>query len=214
MSKTCIKCEKKLDFSCFYKQGGGRSGYRGTCKKCLSITKKQYRKENLEKVRQKEKSYRSTRHEAERIKLWRKNNKEKQRQISARYYENNKEKCIQRGVQYISTMRRKSTQFLIRSNLSRRLNVALKNNQKKGSILVMLGCSIPELKKHLESQFQPGMSWDNYGLHGWHIDHIKPLAAFDLTDENQVKQACHYSNLQPLWAEDNLRKGTKHEQSQ
>lgn len=70
-----------------------------------------------------------------------------------------------------------------------------------------LGCSVEELKKHLESKFQPGMTWDNHGLHGWHIDHIKPLASFDLTDLEQVRQACHYTNLQPLWAKDNLRKG-------
>lgn len=64
-----------------------------------------------------------------------------------------------------------------------------------------------ELRAHLEAQFQAGMSWDNYGE--WHIDHIKPLASFDLEDTDQLKLACHYTNLQPLWAKDNLSKGAK-----
>lgn len=63
--------------------------------------------------------------------------------------------------------------------------------------------------KHLEAKFAPGMTWDNYGVDGWHIDHIMPLAAFDLTDEQQRQQACHYTNLQPLWAAENLAKGAK-----
>lgn len=58
----------------------------------------------------------------------------------------------------------------------------------------------------MERQFKPGMSWDNYGQYGWHIDHIKPLARFDLRDPVQVKQAWHYTNLQPLWWHENLAK--------
>lgn len=95
--------------------------------------------------------------------------------------------------------------FKISSNLRHRLNQAIRNQQKSGSAVSDLGCSIPALKLHLEEQFQPGMSWKNYGQ--WHIDHIKPLASFDLTDREDFLQANHYTNLQPLWAEDNLRKG-------
>lgn len=99
--------------------------------------------------------------------------------------------------------------FKLSDILRSRLNKAIKNNQKAGSAVADLGCSIEELKIHLESQFQEGMSWGNYGLKGWHIDHIKPLASFDLTKEEELKEACHYTNLQPLWAEDNLSKGAK-----
>tara|TARA_R110000751_G_scaffold131998_3_gene234420 strand:- start:438 stop:656 length:219 start_codon:yes stop_codon:yes gene_type:complete len=69
---------------------------------------------------------------------------------------------------------------------------------------------------HLEDQFQDGMSWENYGrpngdyLEGWHIDHIKPCALFNLEDASQQKECFHYTNLQPLWAEDNLSKGDKY----
>jgi hypothetical protein len=70
-----------------------------------------------------------------------------------------------------------------------------------------LGCSWAYLVKHIESNFTEGMSWDNYGE--WHIDHIKPLAKFDLTDQVEQARACHYTNLQPLWAKDNIAKGAR-----
>jgi hypothetical protein len=91
-------------------------------------------------------------------------------------------------------------------NLRGRLNKALHGNYKAGSAVNDLGCSIAELKQHLESQFKPGMSWDNYGRNGWHIDHITPLCRFNLQDEIEFKKACHFTNLQPLWAGDNLEK--------
>jgi hypothetical protein len=65
--------------------------------------------------------------------------------------------------------------------------------------------------KYLESKFQSGMTWENYGKNGWHIDHIRPLSSFNLIDDKQLKLACHYTNLQPLWAKDNLVKSNKWE---
>jgi hypothetical protein len=73
----------------------------------------------------------------------------------------------------------------------------------------LIGCTIPELMAHLESQFQEGMTWQNRGRNGWHVDHIIPCAAFDLTDPEQQRQCFHYTNLQPLWEADNIRKGAK-----
>ncbi len=96
-------------------------------------------------------------------------------------------------------------QFRLSKVLRSRTSLALKKNQKTGSAIRDLGCSISELKPYLENQFQPGMSWENYGE--WHIDHIMPLSSFDLTDRKQFKKACHFTNLQPLWAEDNIAKG-------
>ena len=75
----------------------------------------------------------------------------------------------------------------------------------------MLGCSIDELKGYLESKFENGMSWENYGKGGWHIDPIKPCASFDLRSELNQKKCFHYTNLQPLWWEDNLSKGSIYE---
>jgi len=90
-----------------------------------------------------------------------------------------------------------------------RLWDALNGRQKTGSAIKLLGCTVDELRQHLESQFKDGMTWGNWGRSGWHIDHKKPLVLFDLTDPAQLAEACHYSNLQPLWAIDNLKKGGK-----
>ncbi len=105
--------------------------------------------------------------------------------------------------------RKNDVQFKLECVLRKRLSDAVRNNRKNGSAVKDLGCNIEQLKKYLESKFQSGMSWDNYGLHGWHIDHIKPLSIFNLEDRNQLLEACHYTNLQPLWAKDNLIKGNK-----
>lgn len=102
-------------------------------------------------------------------------------------------------------------QFRLASNLRGRLGVALKQGSKVGSAVDDLGCSINELREHLESKFQPGMTWENWGRGRgkWQIDHIMPLAAFNLTDRQHVLLACYYLNLQPLWWEDNLAKHDK-----
>lgn len=100
--------------------------------------------------------------------------------------------------------------FRLKTILRVRLREALKNNHKTGSAISDLGCSISELKKYLESKFQPGMSWENHSNNGWHIDHIIPLDSFDLENPEELKKACHYTNLQPLWCKDNLRKSNKY----
>ena len=107
----------------------------------------------------------------------------------------------------ISERRKTDVLFKLRGLLRTRLRTALSGNYKSGSAIKSLGCSLDEFKKHMESKFKPGMNWDNHGLYGWHIDHIKPLASFNLSDVNQLNEACHFTNLQPLWAKDNLVKG-------
>jgi hypothetical protein len=71
----------------------------------------------------------------------------------------------------------------------------------------LVGCTLDDLVTYLESKFQSGMCWDNRNF--WHIDHIRPLASFDLTDVEQQRIAFHFTNLQPLWARDNIRKGAR-----
>lgn len=73
-----------------------------------------------------------------------------------------------------------------------------------------MGCTQEQFRNHLELQFQPGMTWENYGKYGWHIDHIRPLASFNFKDPEDQKKAVHFTNLQPLWARDNLSKGAKY----
>jgi len=74
----------------------------------------------------------------------------------------------------------------------------------------LLGCTWQKFKDHIEEKFEKGMTWDNYGIHGWHIDHIKPCAAFDLTDPEQQKKCFNYINLQPLWEKDNFSKNSRY----
>jgi len=97
----------------------------------------------------------------------------------------------------------------ISRNLRSRLNKAIQYSYKVGSAVRDLGCTIKDFKVYLESKWLPNMSWNNYGLKGWHIDHIKPLSSFDLTNPEELKKARHYTNLQPLWEVDNLRKSSK-----
>lgn len=97
--------------------------------------------------------------------------------------------------------------FKLRVNLRTRLRLAIKNNQKVGSAIKDLGCTVEELKIYLESKFSEGMSWENHGE--WHIDHIKPLSSFNLTDRKELLKAVNWSNLQPMWAFDNVMKGAK-----
>lgn len=97
----------------------------------------------------------------------------------------------------------------IRRALRADIQRQLKRNKKTGSHINDLGCSVDELKKHIESQFQSGMTWENWGLRGWHIDHIKPLCSFNLSDRNEFLQAVHYTNLQPMWWNENLSKKRK-----
>ena len=73
----------------------------------------------------------------------------------------------------------------------------------------LLGVSMNEVRAYLELQFKSGMTWENYGYKGWHIDHIIPCASFDLTDPEQQRRCFHYTNLQPLWWHENLAKGDK-----
>jgi hypothetical protein len=96
------------------------------------------------------------------------------------------------------------------SNLRSRINSALKakNARKNTKTLALVGCSVAELHAHLQSKFTSAMTWDNYGPY-WHVDHIRPLASFDLTCPRQQEIAFHYSNLQPLEASENLRKSAK-----
>ena len=104
--------------------------------------------------------------------------------------------------------RNASPNWVVRNRMQTRLHTFLSatGTEKTLSFQEYVGCSPKELVAYLEEQFLEGMDWTNHGVHGWHIDHIQPCASFDLTDPEQQRQCFHYTNLQPLWAEDNLRK--------
>jgi hypothetical protein len=115
----------------------------------------------------------------------------------------------EKALQARSNWRKTSPTYKVIRNVRTRLRELIKNRSIQTSELT--GCTGKELVGYLEAQFKPGMTWDNYGIDGWHIDHIRPCASFDLTDPEQQKQCFHYTNLQPLWAADNLAKSDKWE---
>ena len=135
---------------------------------------------------------------ADKIKFWRKTN-----------YELNKEKIIADTAEYKNKRRKTDIGFKILTNLRCRLYKAVKNGSKAKRTLELLGCTVEHLKQYLKSRFTEGMSWDNYGLYGWHIDHKTPCANFDLSKESEQRACFHYTNLQPLWAEENHKKSNK-----
>lgn len=163
-----------------------------SCPYCYKIQKKQYNALNQERLKFKKKDY----YEANREHL-----KEQMRSYhkSRIVISNAKSKD-----KYSSNI-----EYKLCKNLRNRLNIAIKNNQKNGSAVSDLGCSIDELKKHLESLFEPGMTWENWSINGWHIDHKIALCYFDLSDREQFLEACNYKNLQPIWAKDHYKKSAK-----
>ena len=86
------------------------------------------------------------------------------------------------------------------------LRQVLVGRDKTGSSLEYLGCSIEDFRERIESLWEKGMNWENFGRNGWHIDHITPCSWFDLTDDKQAKECFNYKNLQPMWESDNCSK--------
>lgn len=120
-------------------------------------------------------------------------------------------KRLKKAAEYANSRYAEEVGYRLERVLRSRLAMALKGvkGKKTCSALKLLGCSVPCLENHLESLFKPGMTWENHGP-VWHIDHIKPCAAFDLTDLEQQKICFHWSNFQPLFALENLQKSDKY----
>jgi len=107
---------------------------------------------------------------------------------------------------YFRERRKIDLNFRLLHVLRCRLNRVIRGKVKIDSTKNLLGCSLQKLKQHLEKRFKKGMTWNNYGRYGWHIDHIIPCCNFNLNKPSEQKKCFHYTNLQPLWAEENLRK--------
>jgi hypothetical protein len=130
-------------------------------------------------------------------------NKEHIKKLKQKYYQDNKER-----INRLSKERRRTDiNFKIKHNLRTRLRKALKGINKSASTMELIGCTIDELRNHIESQFKPWMTWKNYGL--WDIDHVKAMATFDLTCPLQQRECCNWNNLQPMDHIENIRKGAK-----
>jgi hypothetical protein len=186
--KTCIKCSEEKSPCEFHQDKVRPSGLHPVCKKCRKAIRRIRYERNKVKILAQNKTYKAV-------------NKDAIKQKDIEYRVDNRKEISRKQLDRI----RNHPPTRIAHNLRSRMYQAVTRGFKTGSAVRDLGCSIPEFMLHVESQFTDNMSWDNYGQ--WHLDHIEPLAGFDLTDRQQFLKAAHYTNYQPLWAKDNLMKG-------
>lgn len=136
-------------------------------------------------------------------------NKDYLKNIKKEYYQKNKEKIKAQHNKYKKQKYKNDLSFKLKHLLRGRLYLALKGLIKKESALKLLGCDVDFFKKYIESQFQEGMTWENYAHDTWHIDHIKSCYTFDLTKLEEQEKCFHFSNMRPLWSKDNLSRSKK-----
>lgn len=210
----------------------------------ILISQKLYREKNVDKIKSSAKIWREKNKpkQAEYLEKYQEENKEGLKEYRKKYYLKNRDKILKYHIDYDCENRDKlkeygkewrfknkdsinskarnkkktNIQFKMATILRGRLSVALKSAKAKKYFKTfdLLGCDIDFFIKYIESQFKEEMAWGKFGVEGIHIDHIKPCALFDLTDVGQQKECFHYSNLQPLWAFDNLSKGSFYEGKQ
>jgi hypothetical protein len=164
-----------------------------------SFGNRNFKKDDNHRKQKSKKRYQQTKDYYKKYRLL---NKEKYKKLSKSY-------GIKYQLKYHHKRKKIDINYKLKCLLRGRLRSALNGNYKSGSAVNDLGCSIEQFKKYIESKFTNDMSWNNHGICGWHIDHVKPLTSFDLTDRKQFLEACHYTNLQPLWWKDNISKGNK-----
>jgi len=177
--KICCHCKQILPLNAFSNDKLSLDSKTFICKKCKYYVDKKYRLTNKENIRKKKKEYKIK--NRTKISLHSKNYNKKKYKINLN--------------------------FRLLNILRSRIYLALKEKHKSLSTIKLIGCSVKKLRKYLEKQFKRGMTWGNYGLYSWHIDHIKPCASFDLSKVNEQQKCFNYKNLQPLWAKENLSKG-------
>ena len=200
--KICSKCKEGKELCEFNKKSVSKNGmqyYKSRCKKCQSEDEKIKRDSNPEQY-----------------KIWYDKTRVDRNKWRSEYYQSNKEIILERNKRYSKILQKnrkikyhEDNLYKLRHILSCRMRdlLKLKSFNKTKLFNKVIGCPPIFLKEHLEKQFTDGMSWENHGLYGWHVDHIIPLSS--AKTEEEIYELCHYTNLQPLWAEDNLKKGVK-----
>jgi len=204
-TKICSNCNIEKEVCNFHKWKYGPDGYKRICKECRKIESKTYYNNNNENIKLKVSNYR-------------KDNPEKVKELKKKIYERDKERILMVVKTYRENNRQKRNEYNrnrkiidpiynLKHLMNSRMRIFMKsqNITKKNKTFEIVGCNPKELKEHLENQFKNGMTWDNQGK--WHIDHIIPLSSGNT--EEEIIKLCHYTNLQPLWAIDNMKKGSK-----
>lgn len=196
IEKECSVCFENKDISNFTLNVRSNDFYSKTCKSCKSEYDKQFYTENKEEKVEYSKTYRDM-------------NKALVSKKQSEFYKLNKGKYNPRYREYAAKQRLTNPLYKLTQNVRSRVLCFLKtkNIKKQSHTFELIGCNKETLKNHLEVQFKDGMTWENQGKFGWHIDHIIPLSSGKT--EEEIYKLCHYTNLQPLWAVDNLKKGAK-----
>ncbi|MDD4242748.1 MAG: hypothetical protein PHG08_00410 [Bacilli bacterium] len=222
--KKCSKCGVEKDESEFSKNKNTMDGLQIHCKECVSIYKKDYYISNKETILEKRKSYYENNKEfcLSRQKEYVDNNKENYKRRQKNYRESHKDEASQYQKEYFKNNNSNIKKYKNNYNKARRkidplfrltydirsligkciINGGFKKSSQTAAIL---GCTFAEFKLYIEKQFSQGMCWDN--RHLWHLDHIYPVSLAE--SEEHLLQLNHYTNFQPLWAEENLKKGNK-----
>ena len=219
-TKKCITCNIEKSVDMFYKRADAIDGYRNQCKECFNKVDKQNKEAKREYYLQQKKEYynKNKDHLNEIKKEYYKNNREKMLKINKEYREQHKQEVQFKKNEWQRThkeYRRQKYKEKVASDPLYKLKIKLRNSIKSRLYSKnikpnkrteeILGCTIEQFKEHIEKQFVEGMSWENKGK--WHLDHIIPLAS--AKSEEEVIKLCHYTNFQPLWAIDNLKKGSR-----
>ena len=225
--KECSKCHKIKPINDFHLNCKSKDKHNSQCKICSLETGKIWAMGNREKCRKASRRWINTHKEEhknrnrewakanqtkvlERVKTWRKLNPEKVKAIESRWRKANPEKM--KALNRRRTIRKFSTpQGRLNHNLSAFIWQSLKGNKRGRKWETLVGYTLEELKLHLEFQFKDGMSWENYGRNGWWIDYIIPRGVFNFEkpEDDDFKRCWSLGNLQPLWAEDNIKKSDK-----
>jgi len=212
MNKKCTKCEVVKDVNQFYirkNRGSGLAGYSSFCKDCQKKENYQYKLLNQEKYKEYNKIYREKNKEymEDYITKWRIENEESLIEKRKEYYQKNKEKIVERNYKYCVNRCKHDTVYKLKRHLRSVILRSIKLVGKKSKKTIeILGCSFEEFKLHLESKFDDKMNWENQGTY-WHMDHIIPISS--AKTEEDVYRLNHYTNFQPLFWLDNLKKSNK-----
>ena len=202
-TKICLKCQLSQNICDFNKDKNRNDGLQPICKVCNKEYKLEYYLKNKSKILDKSKIYyeHNKGHVIERVKLWGENNQDKVKEYKKSYVKNNRDIINER------ISERKKNEPILKLKMLYRSKINKILGSKKEKTFDLIGCSPLQLKEYLEKQFWMGMTWENHGLFGWHIDHIIPISS--AKNDEELKRLCHYTNLQPLWALDNIRKRDK-----
>lgn len=208
MAHLCTACKLEKPYSEFGKGNRSSTGLNYRCKSCIktyTLARKELKKEYDKKRFASNKQLISNK-----SKVYYKKNKEIIIKKVSDYYEKNKQKVSRYKAQYVRTKRATDPFFKTKDLLRKRINAIFKKNKKirEKNSQKLLGCAFKTAQLHIESTWKQGMSWENQGK--WHIDHVVPLASATTIEE--LEKLCHYTNLQALWALENLRKGRRYEQ--